>query len=206
MKPDQIRVFTLKEQIKNIYKGAKGFVLLKTSKKTKLMNKQFKERIMLAITEVNGCEMCSFVHTKLALSSGMSAENIKKILDGDTSNIPINEAVAVMFAQDFAYQKENPAKESIQRLVNEYGFQKAELIIAACNMITMTNGMGISMDFFYNRLKFNRNKKSNILIELLNPLLTMVFFPLFVLYNYVFRFFTNIKLLDKNYNLVIKKA
>ena len=176
------RVFKFKEQIISIYYGAKGFVLLRFSKKTKLMNKQLKERIMLAITEVNGCEMCSFIHTKLALSSGMSRENIKKILDGDTTSIPIDDAVAVMFGQDYAYSKECPSAESIKRIIDEYGYQKAELIVAASNMITMTNGMGTSMDYFYRRLKFKRNRNSNILIELFNPLFTMLLFPLFVLF------------------------
>jgi len=191
------RVFTIKEQIKNIYFGAKGFTLLRMSRKKRLMNKKFKERIMLAITEVNGCTMCSFVHTKLALSSGMSREDIKKILDGDTSNIPVDESVAVMFGQDFAYSKENPSNESIKRLVNEYGLEKAELVLAASNMITMTNGMGTSLDYLYGRLRFKRNRNSNIISELLNPLLTMVFFPLLVLINIPITFFHKNKVLNR---------
>ena len=176
------RVFKIKEQLRNIYYGAKGFVLLRFSKKTRLMNKKLKERIMLSITEVNGCEMCSFIHTKIALSSGMSKEDIKQILDGDTTNIPLDEAVAVMFGQDFAYSKECPSSESINRIIDEYGYSKAELIVAACNMITMTNGMGTSMDYFYNRIRLRRNKNSNIIVELFNPLLTMLLFPVFVLF------------------------
>lgn len=179
------RVFTLKQQLKNIYYGAKGFVLLKTMKKTRLMNKKFKERIMLAITEVNGCEMCSFVHTKVALSSGMTKEEIKQILDGNTDNIPVDEAVAVMFGQHFAATKEQPDSESIKRIIDEYGYQKAELIVAASNMITMTNGMGTSMDYFWNRLRLNRNKNSNILVELFNPLFTMLLFPILTVFFFI---------------------
>lgn len=181
MKPDSSRVFSIKEQIGNIYFGSKSFVLLKTSRKYRLMNKKLKERIMLAITEVNGCTMCSYIHTKLALSSGMKSEDIKSILGGDTTSIPLEEAVAVMFGQNFAYSKEVPSKESINRLYEEYGEQKAKLVIAVCYMITMTNGMGTSMDYLYSRLRLKKNKKSNILIELLNPLLTMLLFPIFVL-------------------------
>jgi|LGOV01.1.fsa_nt_gb AhpD family alkylhydroperoxidase len=179
------RVFKFREQLNNIYFGAKGFVILKSSKKLKYMNRKFKERIMLAITEVNGCEMCSYMHTKLALSSGMNAEDIKNILDGDTSNIPLDEAVAVMFAQDFAYSKEAPSKDSVDRLIQEYGTEKADRIVAVCNVITMTNGMGTSLDYLYKRIKFKRNKNSNILIELLNPLLTMLLFPVFTIYFFI---------------------
>lgn len=199
MKNKQSRIFSIKEQLKLIYYGAKGFVLLKTSKKTKLMNKKLKERIMLAVTEVNGCTMCSFVHTQLALSSGMSREVIKELLAGDHKNIPLEDSVAVIFAQHYAFNKEKPSSESIERLVDEYGFKKAELVIAACNMITMTNGMGTSMDYFYHRIQFKRNKDSNLLLELLNPLLTMLLFPLLVAFNYLASLFTNIKILNLKY-------
>ncbi len=199
MKNKQSRIFSIKEQLKLIHYGAKGFVLLKISRKKRLMNKKLKERIMLAVTEVNGCTMCSFVHTHLALSSGMSREVINEILAGDYKNIPIEDSVAVIFAQHYAFSKEMPSDESIERLVDEYGFKKAELVIAACNMITMTNGMGTSMDYFYNRLRFKRNRSSNLMLEILNPILTMIFFPLLVVYNYITSFFTNIKILSLKY-------
>ena len=191
------RVFRVKEQLRNIYYGAKGFVILKTSKKYKLMNKQLKERIMLAVTEVNGCEMCSFVHTKLALSSGMSREDIKRILNGDTTNIPEEDAVAVMFGQHFAYSKEEPDRETIERIIEEYGYKKAELVLAACNMITFTNGMGTSMDYLYQRIRFKKNKNSNIVLEIINPLASMVLFPLFVLYFFMVCMVHDVKLLNR---------
>lgn len=179
------RVFSVKEQVRNIHLGARGFVLLRTSRKYKIFNKKVKERIMLAVTEVNGCSMCSYVHTKVALESGMDAECIQGILGGDTSMIPVEDAVAVMFAQDYAASKDKPSKESLDRITEEYGKDKADLIVAACRMITMTNGMGTSMEYFWNRLKFKRNKESNILIEIFNPLLTMIMFPLITIFNYV---------------------
>lgn len=182
MNTKSTRVFSITEQIRNIYKGAKGFVLLRSSRKERLMNKKLKEQIMLAITEVNGCAMCSYMHTKMALSAGMSREEIQQILGGDTSNIPVENAVAVLFAQDFAYSKEALDSNSVSRIVEEYGYKKAQLIVAACRVITMTNGMGISLDDLYHRIQFKRNKESNLLIELLNPLLTMVLFPVFTLF------------------------
>lgn len=190
------RVFRVKEQVKNIYLGAKGFVLLKSSKKKKIMTKLLKEEIMLAITEVNGCTMCSFVHTKIALSSGMSTADIKKILDGNTNDIPIEDAVAVLFAQNYAYAKEQVSTEGLRRIIEEYGIKKSELILAACNMITMTNGMGTSMDHFYKRLLFKRNRNSNIASELLNPLFTMLLFPPLVIFFILYRLFSKITLIN----------
>jgi AhpD family alkylhydroperoxidase len=198
------RIFKIKEQVRNIYYASKSFVILKASKKYKLMNKQLKERIMLSITEVNGCSLCSYVHTRAALSSGMTRENIKMILDGNHDKIPVEDAVAVMFSQDFAYSKENPSDESINRLIEEYGIKKAELVIAASNVITMTNGMGIGMGLFFNRLRFKRDKRSNIFSEIFNPLLTMVLFPILVLLNLIKCMFNDLKLLS-NKNVLIKE-
>lgn len=179
------RVFKMKEQIRNIHLAAKGYVLLRTSRKYRIFNKKIKERIMLAVTEVNGCSMCSYVHTKVALGSGMDAECIQGILGGDISMIPIEDAVAVMFGQDYAASKDYPSDVSLKRIEEEYGKDKADLIVAACRMITMTNGMGTSMEYFWNRLRFKRNKESNLLIEFFNPLLTMLLFPPIVILNYI---------------------
>lgn len=202
MSQKQERVFKIKEQVKNIYLASKSFVLLKKSKKYRLMNKKLKERIMLSVTEVNGCTLCSFVHTKVALGAGMSKENIKEILDGEHNNIPVEDAVAVMFSQEFAYSKEHPSDDSVNRLIKEYGIKKAELVLAACNVITMTNGMGISMAMFGNRLRFRREKRSNIIGEIMNPLLTMILFPTLVIYNIIYCFFKDVKLFPKNRVLI----
>lgn len=193
------RLFTIPEQLKNIYKASQAFVLLRTSKKTKLMNKKFKERIMLAITDVNGCAMCSFVHTKLALSSGMSREHIQELLNGDTSKVPLEEAVGVLFGQHFADSREDPSSEAINRLIDEYGPQKAELVVAACHMITMTNAMGIGMDNFYHRVQFKKVKGSRLYRELFNPLFTMILFPVLTLFFFMRRPIIKIKLLTLNF-------
>lgn len=177
-----MRVFRLYEQVKNIKKAAKAFIILKRAGKIKGFNKKFKERIMLAVTEVNGCELCSFVHTKIALSSGMTEENIAKILNNDSTAIPEYEAVGVMFGQNYAYSHEQQDPLIIKRLMDNYGFETTKAIVASAEMITMTNGMGISMHLFLNRLKFRRNRQSNLFTELINPILTIVLFPIFLVF------------------------
>lgn len=198
------RVFTIKEQLQNIVCASKSFVVLRSKRKSGLLNKRLKERIMLAVTEVNGCQMCSFVHTKIALQSGMSRENIQKILSGDTSSIPVEDAVAVLFGQHFADQLEDPTDEAIYRLVEEYGFEKAELIVAACNMITMTNGMGISMDHLWRRIRFKKADKSKVLYELFNPLLTMTLFPIFISFHFMKTVYKKASLLPNKYAYKMK--
>ena len=99
---------------------------LKLNRPAKLVSPLFQERIMLAVTEVNGCEACSFAHTRVALEEGMTAEEINALLSGDTGNIPEAEIIGVMFAQHYADQKGKFSEEAWQRLVDEYGVDKAK--------------------------------------------------------------------------------
>lgn len=191
------RLFKVREQVRNIYRGTRGFVLLRRSKKFRIMNKRLKEEIMLSVTYVNGCEMCSFVHTKAALSSGMNSNEITGILSGDHSNIFETNAVAALFGERYADSKDNPDIESVNRLVEEYGEQKAELIIAACQMITMTNGMGIAMDNLWKRIKFNRSKSSRLISEIFNPLLTVLLFIPLVVFHFLISLFKPLNILKR---------
>jgi len=81
------------------------------ARKNKVMSSEFIERIMLAVTEVNGCEVCSYAHTKIALEQGMSEEEIGKLLSGDTEDIPAEEAPAIFFAQHYADTRGNPSRD-----------------------------------------------------------------------------------------------
>lgn len=56
---------------------------LRKSRKNNLLSAEFVKRIMLAVTEVNGCEVCSYAHTKSALEMGMSQTEIQEILSGE---------------------------------------------------------------------------------------------------------------------------
>ena len=177
------RIFTMKEHFKIMNHAAKGFGMLLDVKKYKLFDKKFKERIMLAVTEVNGCELCSYVHTRISLSTGMNSDEIKGILNGSKSNIPDYELVGVLFGEHYADSKENPDKEVIDRLILEYGRDKAKIICAVLGMITLTNSMGISMGLFKERLMFKRVKGSKIINELGIPVLTMTVFPMLFIYH-----------------------
>lgn len=175
------RKFSIFEYIPIVFKASYSFIMMRLLKRKKLIDKKFKERIMLAITEVNGCSLCSYMHTKLALKTGMTIEEIKQILAGELSDVPDEQVLAVLFAKDFAFNKEKIDKEFFNKLVSEYGYVKTNLIVYISNFITMTNAMGISLDLLKSTLTFKHVKGSNILNEILIPLLTLVLFPTFLI-------------------------
>ncbi len=70
--------------------------------KEERISKLFQERIMMAVTEVNGCRYCSFFHTRVALQAGMAKSEIQRVLEGDFEDAPQDQLAALYFAQYYA--------------------------------------------------------------------------------------------------------
>ena len=137
--------YTVREFYDALQKGIRTYKFLKRSKQSKQISIQFFERIMLAVTEVNGCEVCSYAHTKMALEQGMDEQEIKKLLSGTTEGVPEDELKAMMFASITPIRKENLRKNHgnvfWMRMVEE----KALGILGSTRMIMIGNSYGIAL-------------------------------------------------------------
>jgi len=111
---------------------------------------------MLAVTAVNGCRYCSWVHTRRALRSGLAAEEIRDLLAGDVANCPLDEAVGVAYAQHWAESDAHPDPEAVHKLQQTYGPQKTGAIHLILRMIRMANLLGNSWDYLIYRMSFGR--------------------------------------------------
>ena len=117
----------------------------------------FRERLMLAVTAVNACRYCSYFHAKEALRSGVPAEQLEDLLAGEIpGDAPEEERVALLYAQHWAETNASPDPEAVQRLVENYGVERAEAINLALRMIRMGNLMGNSGDAILYSLSFGR--------------------------------------------------
>ena len=121
-----------------------------------LISQAFRERLMLAVTAVNGCRYCSYFHSRQALRSGIRTEEIRELLAGDVANCPQDEAVAVAYAQHWAESNAHPEPEAVERLRQTYGPGKAEAIHLILRMIRMANLLGNSWDYLIYRISFGR--------------------------------------------------
>jgi AhpD family alkylhydroperoxidase len=147
------------------------------SRKCHELDSEFIERIMLAVTEVNGCEVCSYAHTKMALEQGFSQEEIQLLLSGDTSKVPAEEGSAIMFAQHYADSRGRPSPESWLRLSEVYGDSKAKGILGAIRIITMGNAFGIPYSALRSRIKGKPIARSSPGYELIMLLSVPFFMP-----------------------------
>lgn len=181
--------YTIKEFYNILHKGIRTFKYLKRNKKSGQLSDQFIKRIMLAVTEVNGCEVCSYAHTKTALEMGMSEQEIKQILTGEIDDTPAEEIKAIMFAQHYADTKGQPTKQSWEQIVHTYGEEKAMGILGAVRMIMVGNSYGIALSAFKSRMKGERIQKSSLAYELSMLLSIIPLLPVAMIHAVVLKLF-----------------
>ena len=160
------RKFSLLELYRSFVYAPRAMRKIVKNKKTNLVDEHFIERLQLAVTEVNGCAACSYQHTQMALSQGMSNEEISSFLSGADSHIKPEEAKAIIFAQHFADSRGFPKKYAYDSIVKEYGENEAQLILSACQTMIAGNMYGIPFSAFLSRLQGNIYKGSSLFYEL----------------------------------------
>lgn len=144
----------------------RAIIKLRNNKKSQLVDLHFIERLQLAVTEVNGCAACSYAHTTMALRQGISNEEISSFLGGSDQHIKPEEAKAIMFAQHFADTRGYPQKDTYEAIIQEYGPQKARIILSAVQMMIAGNMFGIPFSAFLSRRKGKPFKESSLGYEL----------------------------------------
>jgi AhpD family alkylhydroperoxidase len=132
------------------------FLGLNKTRRTRIIPPAFRERLMIAVTGVYGCSYCSWLHTGLALRTGIQREEIARLLSTSLEDCPEDEIVALIYAQHWADTNANPQPESIQRLLETYGNEKAEAINLLLRMNRIGNLFGNSFDYLLYRISFGR--------------------------------------------------
>jgi AhpD family alkylhydroperoxidase len=121
------------------------------------VSRAFAEKIMLAVTQVNGCRYCAYGHSRMALREGVAPEEIEKILAAELGNFPEEEAVALAFAQHWAETEGQPDPEAERRFREYYGPTISDDILHWMRMINMGNLMGNTLDAILYRLGLGRS-------------------------------------------------
>ena len=171
------KLYSVQESYWILYNGMRTVKYMLKAKKNTNLNPKFIERIMLAVTEVNDCTICSYAHTKMAIESGMSNEEIQNMLSGVIDDVPADEVAAVMFAQHYADTRGTPTLESWRRIVEIYGISKAKGILGSIRTIMIGNTYGIPWSSFFNRMRGNPDQRSSLLYEI-SMILSTILIPI----------------------------
>ena len=178
MRMDKARkLYSLPEAYQLFYKAMRTIRYMSKSRKNNEVSLEFMERIMLAVTQVNACAVCSYAHTKMALEAGMSNKEIQNLLAGTIDDAPADEVTAVLFAQHYADTRGKPSKDSWERIITIYGPSKAKGILGAIRIIMLANTYGIAGGSFINRFKGKPDQRSNLLYEISILITIPIFIP-----------------------------
>ena len=112
----------------------------------------FRERLMLAVTQVNACRYCSRFHTQEALKAGLSPTETRAILEGDLQVAPAEELPALLYAQHWAESDGRPDPAARHRLLAIYGDDQVAAIETVLTMIRLGNLAGNTADYWLYRL------------------------------------------------------
>lgn len=112
------------------------------------VSEAFRERLMLVVTEVNGCRYCRAFHSKEALRAGLSTEERDVYLQGlIPENAPKEEYPALLYARYWAENDGQADESTTQQLIEHYGEDTARDIITILRLIRLGNLMGNTWDY-----------------------------------------------------------
>ncbi|NLB90614.1 MAG: carboxymuconolactone decarboxylase family protein [Clostridiales bacterium] len=172
---------TFKESYRHFYFALRSFPILKKSLSQGLISAPLKERIMLAVTEVNGCALCSYGHTTFALEAGLSQTEIDQLLNGEMGSIPPQDRIAVLFAQHVADGRGRVSKKAWENLIATQGKEQSLGILAATHVIMAGNTYGIPFGSFLARItkkdRYEKDPRSSIGYELRTLFSMLLFLP-----------------------------
>ena len=121
-----------------------------------LVDAAFRERLMLAVTAVNGCRYCSYMHAKQALTEGIDANEVGALLDGVVADSPSEEVPALLYAQHWAETRGSIDPAARRHVVARYGEEAVQAIELALRTIQMGNLTGNTLDYALYRLSRGR--------------------------------------------------
>lgn len=123
-----------------------GLPSFKDTVRSGRVSRAFAEKIMLAVTRVNGCRYCAYGHTRMALKEGVSPEEIASIMAAELGGFSEEEAVALAFAQHWAETTGRTDPEAERRFREYYGPVVSGDILNWMRMIQIGNLMGNTLD------------------------------------------------------------
>ena len=130
---------------------------MKIAMRGDIISYKFRERLMLMVTEVNGCRYCSYYHAKEAVKAGISDDELVALMGGNIpKDTPKDEIPALLFAQYWAEVDAKPDPEIQQKFVETYGAKKSETIAVILRMIRVGNLNGNLWDYILYRVSFGR--------------------------------------------------
>ena len=152
---------------KRTYRSLREFIqdlgfILKNRKRVRAifrsesLSPAFRERMMLAVTQVNDCRFCARFHVKAALAEGISREEVDAILQGAFKDCPSDQLSGVLYAEHWAEMLGVPDAEARDKLIATYGQDRANDIDIVLRVVKTGNLTGNTVDHWLYRISFGK--------------------------------------------------
>jgi AhpD family alkylhydroperoxidase len=124
-----------------------------------VLKADFRERIMLAVTQVNGCGLCAWAHTREALRAGIDRAEIQQMLAAEFDGVPEAQRTALLFAQHWADTQGQP--DAAAQAAFEAAYPPAERanIVFAIRTINTMNHMMLGLEGMLRAVGLARRRK-----------------------------------------------
>ncbi|MGD2057805.1 MAG: carboxymuconolactone decarboxylase family protein [Anaerolineales bacterium] len=149
--------------------------------RSETLERDFSERIMLAVTQVNGCRYCEYGHSMAALRVGVTEQELAAIKTGELNESSAYEVPALRFAQHYAAEGGAPDDQALEALILNYGEARAARILLTIRMITIGNLLGNTFDAVLYRLRGRQVASGSVLQEISVLLLAVFSIPILLL-------------------------
>ena len=144
--------YNFREPIKDIIFVMGKLPLMLRNRKHGWVSANFQERLMMAVTAVNGCRYCNYYHTRIALKMGLEPGEAQSLLAGEIDNPDPDEVKALLYAQHWAENNALPDSDLRERLYVYYGNERAVVIETILRMIRFGNLSGNTLDYILFRI------------------------------------------------------
>jgi len=157
MKPFRRRIYASpRALLRDLASLLRGWRQIRDVMRGETLTAAFRERLMLAVTTVNGCRYCSYEHTRQALAQGIPAAEIEVLCKGIVDYCPAQEHSALLYAQHWAEMDAAPDPAVRQWVVDVYGSALVAEIEIVLEVIRFGNLAGNSLDYLLYRASFGR--------------------------------------------------
>lgn len=168
------RVFTPAELLKRVGLAAVYSPFLMRGMLKPTTSRALRERVMLAVTSVNDCRYCAWVHTHAALSNGIALDEINSILQHSHVNARNDaDAAAILFAQHYADTNGAIEYSALSALQQHFNPGQIREIKSYIHAIYIGNLSGNTFDALRARMQGAKVEGSSVVFELLCAVITL---------------------------------
>ena len=121
----------------------------------KRLRPTLRETLWLAVTEVNGCRFCAYVHEGMAAASGLSPEEIRLLAAGEADSLPgldDAETLMVAYARAWADTEGTPPPGLVDQLAEALTLAQVADLHALLITVDFANRAGNTADSLLHRL------------------------------------------------------